>query len=831
MNQENNKTPSSNNFNSYTPRTTTASSSPYDSSFNRYSTYNSSFLEPSSVGSRTSENLNIQNDLRRLQTAMDSNFGITNRHIDLTNKFMDITILKISTVESRLGYIETKLNTILDKLNKQNNNNNKNRNKNRNNSRFQHGQYYYPDDQNYVYTPLESHHQPNPHQYPTQQPQPQLPKKKSNPAPTPSQKEQPVFDVTFHIEDEVDNKNYKDSNVDGSEALNPFNMLGPLIFKQLGAKKEPASKPHNNIESDTEDDEATEYNSEDEFEELELEIKTLDDLIDIGKLYETLIKESKQEQDDTTTTATSNATSSTTSTTTEESTDSEHSKEDVEEKVVEELSEDTKDEELSEDTKNEELSEDSTENLKKEIDGLNSDVNKVIDCLEELFIGQSNNKTNQKPEVQNKSRPSAMLFRDGTEKNKKLKKKNFKFGKVKQLSPVVKDDAKAVKAVEKKSSVYELNGKKYSINLKILNSIRKPLLKLKSMIGLTQVKNSIVDMIIYYLQGFENKNKNMLHTVIEGPPGVGKTQLGKIFAEIYAGLGVIPSNKFKLVKRTDLIGEYLGHTSHKTQQAIDDADGGVLFIDEAYSLGNSEKKDSFSKECIDTINQNLSENKKKFICIIAGYPIELEKCFFSYNPGLKRRFPFRYTIDGYQPDELRDIFLKKITDSQWKINGEELNKDELSKFFTEQKDNLPHFGGDIENLLMDCKFMHSRRVVGKHPKLRRKLIKQDIEDGFARFKKNKKEKDNDIYLEFLNETTEKTDDKMQFLSLKDLYRLFKEWYRESYSSTQTSSKSMSRKELEEYMEKNEYSIEKGNIYGIILVKDEIAKYVQRTLYA
>src|SRR5206468_3477702 len=99
--------------------------------------------------------------------------------------------------------------------------------------------------------------------------------------------------------------------------------------------------------------------------------------------------------------------------------------------------------------------------------------------------------------------------------------------------------------------------KKYSINLEILYKLIKPLTKLKSMIGLSSVKNAIVDMIMYYLQNFENKNNNMLHTVIEGPPGVGKTELGKILAEIYADLGITKSNKFRLVKRSDLVGEYL----------------------------------------------------------------------------------------------------------------------------------------------------------------------------------------------------------------------------------------------------------------------------------
>lgn len=304
-----------------------------------------------------------------------------------------------------------------------------------------------------------------------------------------------------------------------------------------------------------------------------------------------------------------------------------------------------------------------------------------------------------------------------------------------------------VEVVEKKEETQEINrdciinGKKYSINLRILHKLIKPLTKLKSMIGLENVKNAIIDMILYYLQNFEKKNNNMLHTVIEGPPGVGKTQLGKILAEVYAGLGVIPSSKFKIVKRSDLVGEYLGHTAPKTQKVIDEADGGVLFIDEAYSLGNEDKKDSFSKECIDVINQNLSENKNKFICIIAGYPDELDKCFFSYNPGLKRRFPFKFRIDGYSSEELKDIFLKRVTDIKWKLNEKDYANKELLDFFTKNKENFPFYGGDIDNFLLNCKFAHSRRVFGKHPKNKRNFNKNDIEIGFSRFIQNKKKED------------------------------------------------------------------------------------------
>ena len=186
--------------------------------------------------------------------------------------------------------------------------------------------------------------------------------------------------------------------------------------------------------------------------------------------------------------------------------------------------------------------------------------------------------------------------------------------------------------VTKKKNIvshYELDGKKYSINLRILKKILKPLNKLNKMVGLINLKNSIAEQIIYYIQNLEIENNNMLHTIIEGPPGVGKTEVGKILAELFCAMEIIPTDNFKIVKRTDLIGEYLGHTAHKTQNVINEANGGVLFIDEAYSLGNEGKKDTYSKECIDVLNQNLSENKKNIICIIAGYPDQLEKCFFQ----------------------------------------------------------------------------------------------------------------------------------------------------------------------------------------------------------
>lgn len=289
----------------------------------------------------------------------------------------------------------------------------------------------------------------------------------------------------------------------------------------------------------------------------------------------------------------------------------------------------------------------------------------------------------------------------------------------------------------------------YNIDLKRLSMLKEPLTKLKNVIGMDKVKKQIVQHVIYFLQGY-GRNEDMLHMTIQGPPGTGKTMIGEILGEIYFKLGIIkgkpkknkdgkPRNEdeliFKKVRRSDLIGEYLGHTAVKTQKIIDECEGGVLFIDEAYSLGNKEGKDNFSKECIDTINQNLTEKKNKFVCIVAGYPDELDSCFFSYNPGLRRRFPFNYTIDPYTEKELEAIFRKKVEDNKWSINPE--LSAHLSSFMKKNKEHFPHYGGDIETLFFICKMGHAMRTLNCHPRERTILTILDLENGFSTFKHNR----------------------------------------------------------------------------------------------
>jgi len=333
-----------------------------------------------------------------------------------------------------------------------------------------------------------------------------------------------------------------------------------------------------------------------------------------------------------------------------------------------------------------------------------------------------------------------------------------------------------IKSINNITDIIEL-GKSYhckkntefaGMSLRLMCNLIPPLTELKNMVGMENVKESMVDQILFFLQGHHadikcgkcmncslnkqcaNRNTEMLHTVITGPPGVGKTEVGKILGKVYNELEVLSTGTFKLVSRSDLIAGYLGQTAIKTQKVIDECKGGVLFIDEAYSLGSSELKDSFSKECIDTLNKNLSE-RRDFLCIIAGYKDELEKCFFKYNDGLKRRFTFRYDVKSYTYENLLKIFELKVNMNDWKLhyaNDESLRKNVL-ELFKKNANNFPNFGGDMETLLLKCKICHCKRCTFKNDEGRRTLSYEDIENGLNLFLSHRKSKNdskkNSIY--------------------------------------------------------------------------------------
>jgi len=272
---------------------------------------------------------------------------------------------------------------------------------------------------------------------------------------------------------------------------------------------------------------------------------------------------------------------------------------------------------------------------------------------------------------------------------------------------------------------------KYNINMKALHNIKEPLTELNNMIGLADLKTNIVDQILYFAQDLHKGTGDFMHTVIYGPPGTGKTEAAKIMGKIFSKLGVLKKETFKKVTRSDLIAGYLGQTALKTQDVIKEALGGVLFIDEAYSLGNSEKRDSFAKECIDTLCEALSDNKENLMVIIAGYEKELKECFFSFNQGLDSRFTWRFKTDDYTAEDLHNIFIKKVKDIGWDLDGKV-----ETIWFKKNKDYFKFYGRDVEALLSKCKIAHSKRVFCLPETEKRKLVLKDLEKGLEIYLKN-----------------------------------------------------------------------------------------------
>jgi SpoVK/Ycf46/Vps4 family AAA+-type ATPase len=249
-----------------------------------------------------------------------------------------------------------------------------------------------------------------------------------------------------------------------------------------------------------------------------------------------------------------------------------------------------------------------------------------------------------------------------------------------------------------------------------------PLEKLNRLIGMDSLKRDIIDQLLFFSQ--ELNSNEMMHTCLTGPPGVGKTTLGKILAELYCSMGFLSTDNFTFVSRADLIAGYLGQTALKTKKVLEKARGGVLFIDEAYSLGTSSDGDGYGKECIDTINLFLSENTKDFIMIIAGYREDLDKSFFAMNRGLDRRFPWRYDIEKYSVANLVDIFRYQVAENYWYIH-KDLTVEMLVDLF-KNRAIFENNGGDTLQLFDKSKITHSRRVFGRPEIFKRVLTFDDI---------------------------------------------------------------------------------------------------------
>lgn len=202
--------------------------------------------------------------------------------------------------------------------------------------------------------------------------------------------------------------------------------------------------------------------------------------------------------------------------------------------------------------------------------------------------------------------------------------------------------------------------------------------ELEGLVGLQEAKKTIYE--IYALLKINKERekhhlkqeKQVFHMVFKGNPGTGKTTVARLFGKMFREMGILSKGHLIEVERADLVGEFIGHTAQKTRDLVKKALGGILFIDEAYSLARGGEKD-FGKEAVDCLTKALEDSNKDFICIIAGYNEEMEN-FLDLNPGLPSRFPVHITFDDYSVDELLEIANIMARNKDFEITKDGLEK-------------------------------------------------------------------------------------------------------------------------------------------------------------
>ena len=232
---------------------------------------------------------------------------------------------------------------------------------------------------------------------------------------------------------------------------------------------------------------------------------------------------------------------------------------------------------------------------------------------------------------------------------------------------------------------------KLGVNEKLLKEGLAELNMLSGMVVIKEEINELVKLVRFYKEtGRDVLNKFSLHSIFTGNPGTGKTTLARIIAKIYKGLGLLEKGHVVEVDREGLVAGYIGQTAIKTSAKIDEALGGILFIDEAYALSNKSGNGDFGQEAIQIILKRMEDLRGQFGVIVAGYPDNMQE-FVNSNPGLKSRFDRTFNFIDYLPDEMYSIAL--IILAKEKITPDAETEEHLKKYFNHIYNNRDkHFG-------------------------------------------------------------------------------------------------------------------------------------------
>jgi stage V sporulation protein K len=242
-----------------------------------------------------------------------------------------------------------------------------------------------------------------------------------------------------------------------------------------------------------------------------------------------------------------------------------------------------------------------------------------------------------------------------------------------QINIILNGQKKKLKV--KHSSFQDQSMQKAAAKHTVLKEIEN---ELSALVGMDEMKTNIKEIYawIYINKKREEHGlkagKQSLHMMFKGNPGTGKTTVARLLGKLFYQMNVLSKGHLIEAERADLVGEYIGHTAQKTRDLIKKAIGGILFIDEAYSLARGGEKD-FGKEAIDTLVKHMEDKQHEFVLILAGYSKEMDY-FLSLNPGLQSRFPLVIDFPDYTVDQLMEIAGRMVAEREYTFSHEAAKK-------------------------------------------------------------------------------------------------------------------------------------------------------------
>jgi hypothetical protein len=260
------------------------------------------------------------------------------------------------------------------------------------------------------------------------------------------------------------------------------------------------------------------------------------------------------------------------------------------------------------------------------------------------------------------------------------------------------------------------------------------LAELDAMVGLTGVKAEVHSLIDELQVNEWRRNAGLSvssssnNLIFTGAPGTGKTTVARIYGKLLNALAVLPNGGFREVSRRDLVGQYLGHTAEKTASVFEGAKGGVLFIDEAYTLSRSAGSNDFGQESIDTLVKLMEDHRHEIAVIVAGYTREMAE-FLDANPGLASRFSKSIEFANYAPEDLLVIMRRMTAADDYRLT--ESTEPLLLEYFRQLQDD-PNFGNarEARKLFESMRKVQAQRLrrLGRPPSLDdlRTLVKDDL---------------------------------------------------------------------------------------------------------